>query len=195
MYSKVIKLYYQTPTAVTKYMMLFPCLNEVENKNMFIVSRCCTSDNKMKEFQYKILHRFLATNSLLFRMNKIESDKCTFCGIYKENISHLFYDCVYVKNLWLAIKNIIFCITGKQIILNCKAILLGYDLESYKEAMYINTIILNVKYFIWHSKSKYFMSPSLVGLRDWLSKRVQYDRSLETLYNVISMGSLNNDVS
>ena len=28
------------------------------------------------------------------------TDKCTFCNIFIETIEHLFYDCVYIKQIW-----------------------------------------------------------------------------------------------
>ncbi len=33
-----------------------------------ILPRKVTDDNKLREFQYKILHRYLATNSVLYKM-------------------------------------------------------------------------------------------------------------------------------
>ena len=49
---------------------------------MFRVPRVCTRDNILKEFQFKILHRYLPTNDLLFKMEKVNSRKCTFCNLY-----------------------------------------------------------------------------------------------------------------
>ena len=37
-------------------------------------------DTRSREFQYKILNRYLATNSLLKKMGKIDSSSCSFCS-------------------------------------------------------------------------------------------------------------------
>ena len=44
-------------------------------------------------FQYKLLNNILFTNYKLFKIGLIaESEKCSFCAIYKEDLYHLFYD-------------------------------------------------------------------------------------------------------
>ena len=44
-------------------------------------------------FQYKLLNKLLFTNTKLFKIGLIESEKCSFCAIY----NLLFYDCSYAS--------------------------------------------------------------------------------------------------
>ena len=44
---------------------------------------------KLKDFQYKINNRILATNSFLYKINKIDSNRCSFCKQTIESIKHL----------------------------------------------------------------------------------------------------------
>ena len=60
----------------------------------------CTTDVKLRWFQYRVINRILGTNSLVNKFNSNETDRCTFCSQNKEDISHLFYQCVIVKDLW-----------------------------------------------------------------------------------------------
>ena len=85
LYGKTIKLRIVQPTAVSCYLDILPGLSSKEIESMFIVPRVCTSlrDNILKELQFKILHRYLPTNDLLFKMKKVNSRKCTFCNLYK----------------------------------------------------------------------------------------------------------------
>ena len=47
-------------------------------------------DTKSREFQYKILNRYLITNSFLNRIGLITSTLCTFCEQENESREHLF---------------------------------------------------------------------------------------------------------
>ena len=60
---------------------------------------------KLKDFQYKINNRILATNSFLYKINKIDSNRCSFCEQAIESIKHLFVDCPKVKEYWNTLKN------------------------------------------------------------------------------------------
>ena len=46
------------------------------------------------------LNNILFTNPKLIKIGLLESEKCSFCTIYKEDLYHLFYDCCYVRTFW-----------------------------------------------------------------------------------------------
>ena len=46
------------------------------------------------------LNNILFTNPKLIKIGLLESEKCSFCTIYKEDLYHLFYDCSYVRTFW-----------------------------------------------------------------------------------------------
>ena len=55
-----------------------------------------------KEIIYKHLHMCLTTNKRLFAMNLIDSSKCNKCGNDREETAlHMFYQCNYIKPLFL----------------------------------------------------------------------------------------------
>ena len=60
-----------------------------------------TNETKLREFQTKILHRILPTNTWLFKCNLVNSKNCGFCQIYTETLEHLFWECHITKNIWL----------------------------------------------------------------------------------------------
>ena len=64
-----------------------------------------TKDTKLQDFQYKVIHRILITNSFLYKCGLKETELCTFCTETKENLVHIFWECNYVRNFWLAIGN------------------------------------------------------------------------------------------
>ena len=55
---------------------------------------------KLQEFQYKILHRYLPVNSVLFKYQLVQDNLCRFCHLENETIIHLLYECELVKKLW-----------------------------------------------------------------------------------------------
>ena len=133
MYRKLKKLNAETPTAFKKYLEIFPGLSEIGFNNVFVIPDSCTNDNKLKDFQFKILHRYLPTNSLLYIMKRIDSAKCTFCGLYRETIQHLFYDCLNVKSLLFRMQECFSRMSNCRITLSMKDVILGYKLSYYKD--------------------------------------------------------------
>ena len=62
-------------------------------------------ENKVKDLQYKIIHRCVKRNSMLYNM-KIEAyNTCDWCQ--EETIEHLLVECHIIKNLWLDIQKIL----------------------------------------------------------------------------------------
>ena len=55
---------------------------------------------QIRDFQYKINNKILVTNSFLFKINKIDSEVCSYCREQPEKIHHLFLTCPRVKAFW-----------------------------------------------------------------------------------------------
>ena len=109
--------------------------------------------NKLKEFQYKILNKYLPTNKLLYAMKKIDSPRCNFCFLYTQTISHLFYECIPVKNIWQFVKEQVRLKTAYEIALTERNVLFGIPNAEQDEIINsINKIILQLKYFIFKMK-------------------------------------------
>ena len=110
-----------------------------------------TTDTKMRWFQYKIIHRSLATNVILNKMNIRQSDLCSFCLLEKETIFHLFCDCDFVKSFWEQFKNWI-CTNAEDISLNNFEIIFGK--VKNKKYSCLNLLITLAKYHIYKQKFK-----------------------------------------
>ena len=164
--------------ASEKYSKLYNILHNEEWENIYMISRCCTSNNKIKDLQYKILHQYLPTNDLLYKMEKLPSNKCSFCEMYKEDINHLFFECIVVRNIWVNIEkcierteNLIVCFTNADVILG-----FNFKLRKCTEDKngIVNKIILFVKYYIWRCRCLN-LDPSYVNLKLWLLKQICYE--------------------
>jgi hypothetical protein len=56
---------------------------------------------KLQPFQYKLNLRILYTNSMLMKCGLSETELCSYCFETKESLIHLFYECRFVRSLWL----------------------------------------------------------------------------------------------
>ena len=70
---------------------------------IYSLPRICDVNNRVRDLQYKIVHRFLPTQSLLYKMNKIDSSLCLYCNLYVDKLEHALFDCLVVKNFWLEV--------------------------------------------------------------------------------------------
>ena len=57
-------------------------------------------DTKSREFQYRILNRYLTTNSFLYKIGLANSPLCTFCKQESESLEHLLIICSCTKSFW-----------------------------------------------------------------------------------------------
>ena len=111
-----------------------------------------TIDTKLREFQFKILHNIVITNSKLFKMTppKVGSAKCTFCESEEETMLHLFCRCHYVDLFW---EGLFMLWGGKVGLLNrlqTWQIILGDESLS----CLVNFLILLAKRYIYISRCK-----------------------------------------
>ena len=60
----------------------------------------CAIDSKTRNFQFKILHRIIATNDFLYKVDIVDNNLCTFCDLEIETLEHLFYHCNIIKDFW-----------------------------------------------------------------------------------------------
>ena len=62
----------------------------IDWKTVYRTPFLCTNITKLIVFQFKLLHRRLATNSFLTKINLKDNEQCTFCQNDKETLIHLF---------------------------------------------------------------------------------------------------------
>ena len=59
-----------------------------------------TMENKLRCFQYKVVHNILPTNSNLYNMKLRTSPSCDCCSHPHENLVHLLYECPVIQIFW-----------------------------------------------------------------------------------------------
>ena len=76
----------------SKWEKLLNC--EITNwSKYFIILKKSCKYSYLQNFQFKLLHRIIPTNSFLHKIKLKNTNLCTFCKIHDETIEHLFFDC------------------------------------------------------------------------------------------------------
>lgn len=138
--------------AKSKFIGIYGNISDMEWKGIYVLARSLNVKNSMKDLQYKILYRFVATNRLLFKMGKVASTVCTFCELEQETIEHLFYECLKIKEFWISVFEIWNFVTNSDVHPTSRDILLGRCFEKTEIGEMLNTLIIIGKFFIWTCK-------------------------------------------
>ena len=72
-------------------------------KKIFASLRNICKETKLKEFQFKFIHRIIVTKKELCKYGIKTDDECLYCGEHN-SIDHTFYECQFVRTF---VKNII----------------------------------------------------------------------------------------
>ena len=58
-----------------------------------------TISTKLRDFQFRLLHKRLPSNKELHRWKIKNTDKCEFCD-QQDSILHLLFGCIHIKMVW-----------------------------------------------------------------------------------------------
>ena len=114
-------------------------LGDITSEEMNVYNRNLkyVKEIKLRDFQFKINHRILVTNSFLLKIKKKETDLCSYCHTESESIMHLFARCDLVKEFrenfkrWLTDKiNTTLEINDKNIFFHFLNILLSLNISA-----------------------------------------------------------------
>lgn len=85
--------------------------------NIYEIMKIC-KETKLKSFAYNFCLRNVYTNTLLYKMKYVNTDLCTFCGLERETIIHLFDRCTVSRRLWERLKQKLELCLGLEVELN-----------------------------------------------------------------------------
>ena len=120
------------------------------------IARNTTSESRLRELQWKLLHNIYPTSIMLFKMGRAISDKCPYCPGLTDYIEHFFFDCNKIKPVWNCVSEFFYAKYNKNIILSRNEALLGileYNNLSISMIQSLNHLILIAKMSI--SKYRY----------------------------------------
>ena len=89
------------PTALAKWTpRIEMAIDEEFWPQTFFLARKTCEESKLQVFQFKLLHRIIATREFLFKAKLVTSPYCMDCPQEAETIEHRFMDCPRVRVIW-----------------------------------------------------------------------------------------------
>ena len=140
-----------TPSAQKKYNSYF--VNDILDWSaIYSLPHRVTSDTKLREFQFKLLNRYLVTNDFLNKIGVLPSPACSFCGKESESLEHIFISCHYAKDFWAEVIKWLCNLKVNVKNLSNREILLG--MPGYEDEFFVNHVILIAKYYLYSCRCK-----------------------------------------
>lgn len=109
-----------------------------------------TTNVKLRDFQFRLLHRRIFTNKILYKWKIVESNRCFFCRDHYKTIEHLFFDSEITKRFWTRIWTWYEAMTDTEIMLDNQYLLLNVY---YDKVSILDTLVLIAKQYIFRCKS------------------------------------------
>ena len=142
-----------------------------------------TMENKLRCFQYKVVHNILPTNSKLYKMKLRTSPSCDRCNHPHENLLHLLYECPSTQIFWQMVIRWWNEKTWENVTLNATDILYGYKPE-LNICLALNHYVIIAKYHIflsWLNKA----TPSFENFSLLLNEKILCKRTIAFKNNTL----------
>ena len=154
-YSELIRDMVKEPTAIETWLDLFPFLEHIEWKSVFILIYKITKEPYLQSFQYKVLNRTINCRYNLYKWKIISSKTCNYC-IQTDTIEHHFYYCSDSNNFWKEVTVWLYNITNIKFNFTICEIIFGFFRTSFTDEyvqFVFNYIILLGKWYINKQRS------------------------------------------
>ena len=148
MYQSLLDNIKEFPTkAMEKWTTSLSLPDDIQWKNLFKIAFQCTIENKLRNFQYKFIHRITYTNDRLCQWGLVESTLCDFCNSNIDTIIHRFWMCEHSQIIWNKMWNWAKTLTDLPSITLSLAIL-NVDIDN-NIPLVIHHIIILTKFYIY----------------------------------------------
>ena len=141
---------YESPAAISAWKKKMPQPRMDENfwRSQFMLARKITKESKLQVFQYKVLHRIIATKAFLHKAKLSDSPNCQDCPQTQETLEHLLFECPKARTIWNDLSTKFSETEDTRMPLNLQTCLFG--LKSRKtEIRKWNYLALILRFFIY----------------------------------------------
>ena len=134
-------------------------------------------ENRLREFNFKFIHRIVVTKKELFRFNIKSDSNCIYCR-EPDSIDHTFLECQFTKSFnkdvlqWFNVEN------NCNFNLNTEDFLFGVSSVSSVPTKKLNYTLLFLRYYIY--KKKLQNDSPLLLLPDFI-KKMKYKYKIENI--------------
>ena len=79
-------------------------MDETTWEKIYLKSFLYTKGSKLRNFQFKLLHRRIPTNKFLYTIKVKDNSLCTFWKTDIETLIHIFWSCEIVQTFWRSLE-------------------------------------------------------------------------------------------
>ena len=170
------KIHTEDQTGPKRWSEKLSLKKDVRTKIFKSLKNIC-KETKLKEFQFKLIHRTIVTKKELFRFGIKADDECLYCGD-KDSIEHSFIECMFTKLFSQKVLNWFNQANGCQISPTTEETLFGITTSSHDTTLIrkFNYTTLFMRHYIYSTK----LNSLAISIQDFISKLlIKY--SLENL--------------
>ena len=109
--------------------------------------------NKIKQFNFKMLHNLLPFKMNLCRWKLSTDTSCMFCEA-EETFDHIMLHCLHVSNFWIKVSEFLQSSFRTNLLINKKVLFIGHQIQD-KNFSLINMIIIFAQFAIYKSYIMY----------------------------------------
>ena len=146
---------------------MFSDVNKDRWTKIFKSSTTICKETKLKEFQFKLIHRTIVSKKELFRFGIKEDDDCIYCG-EKDSIEHSLIDCTFTKWFTQKVLNWFNQVNESQISPTLEETLFGItaSFQDPKVIRKFNYTTLFMRYYIYSNK----LNNMVISIHEFISK-------------------------
>ena len=171
-----VKIHIEYQTGPKRWSEKFSLKKDVWNKIFKSLKNICR-ETKLKEFQFKLIHRTKVTKKELFRFGIKADDECVYCGD-RDSIEHSFIECMFTRLFTQKVLNWFNQVNANQLSPTTEEALFGITASSHDTTITrkFNYPALFMRHYIYSAK----LNSLAISSQDFISKLlIKY--SLENL--------------
>ena len=163
------------PTSVQKWQQIYPDDN-LRWKSIFLSTFKVTQENKLRWFQYRILHRQIPTQKYLFVRKLADNPTCIFCDEEEDSVQHLLWSCPVSQNFWTKLTSLLSdtCQNSRGLTLSELYVIFGLKAYHNRDKV-LDLIILLAKFHIYKCKLQNSL-PNIKHLKNIIKNRYYIEK-------------------
>lgn len=129
-------------------------------------------DTKMRDFQFRFLHRAIYSANTLYKWKLVDLPRCLYCENEYETLEHLFYSCPYVRTFWERFMAWFECATNIEINLTPEMVMFC----NCEDNKLLNTLLIMAKQHIFVRRITEEL-PNVFILKEKIMETVKIERN------------------
>ena len=123
----------------------FDLPNDFDWKSLLNYKFQFINDNRIKQFNFKFIHRILPCKDNLYKWKIKDDNLCEVCNV-RETCNHFLFSCTRVSLFWKILSRLIDGLFNVNVVMNDSILLTGYEI--CKEETHLINLLINFAQFV-----------------------------------------------